>query len=40
MYVPKFNEETRTPVLHQLMCERPLASLVTFGRGCLLRICR
>ena len=32
MYIPKFNEETRTPVLHQLMRERPLASLVTFGR--------
>ena len=33
MYIPKFNEETRTPVLHQLMRERPLASLVTFGRS-------
>lgn len=32
MYIPKFNEETRTPVLHQLIRERSLASLVTFGR--------
>jgi transcriptional regulator len=32
MYIPKFNEETRTPVLHQLMRERPLASLITIGR--------
>jgi transcriptional regulator len=32
MYIPKFNEETRTPVLHQLMRERPLASLITYGR--------
>lgn len=32
MYIPKFNEETRTPVLHKLMRERPLASLVTYGR--------
>src|SRR5215469_2361600 len=32
MYIPKFNEETRTPVLYQLMRERPLASLVTYGR--------
>ncbi len=31
MYIPKFNEETRTPVLHQLMRSRPLASLVTLG---------
>jgi len=33
MYIPKFNEETRTPVLHQLMHKRPLASLITFGRS-------
>jgi transcriptional regulator len=33
MYIPKFNEETRVPVLHELMRERPLASLVTFGRA-------
>jgi transcriptional regulator len=33
MYIPKFNEETRTPVLHQLMREHPLASLVTYGRS-------
>jgi transcriptional regulator len=33
MYIPKFNEETRTPVLHALMRERPLASLVTVGRS-------
>jgi len=33
MYIPKFNEETRTPVLHQLMRERPLASLITYGRA-------
>jgi transcriptional regulator len=32
MYIPKFNEETRAPILHQLMRERPLASLITFGR--------
>jgi transcriptional regulator len=33
MYIPKFNEETLTPVLHQLMRSRPLASLVTFGKS-------
>ncbi len=33
MYIPKFNEETRTPVLHQLMRERPLASLITYGKS-------
>ncbi|WP_158750959.1 FMN-binding negative transcriptional regulator [Acidobacterium sp. S8] len=31
MYIPKFNEETRVPVIHQLMRSHPLASLVTFG---------
>ncbi len=33
MYIPRFNEETRTPVLHELMRERPLASLITYGRS-------
>src|ERR1700740_2624594 len=33
MYIPKFNEETHAPVLHQLMRERPLASLITHGRA-------
>lgn len=33
MYIPKFNEETRTPVLHELMRSRPLASLITFGKS-------
>jgi transcriptional regulator len=33
MYIPKFNEETRTPVLHQLIRSQPLASLVTFGKS-------
>jgi len=33
MYIPKFNEETRIPVLHALMRERPLASLITVGRS-------
>jgi transcriptional regulator len=32
MYIPKFNEETRTPVLHQLIRERPLAALITCGK--------
>ena len=31
MYIPKFNEETRVPVIHKLMRSHPLASLVTFG---------
>ncbi|MBS1800632.1 MAG: FMN-binding negative transcriptional regulator [Acidobacteria bacterium] len=31
MYVPKFNEETRIPVLDGLMRLHPLASLVTMG---------
>ena len=31
MYIPKFNEETRTPVLDHLMRSHPLASLVTMG---------
>jgi transcriptional regulator len=31
MYIPKFNEETRIPVLDQLMRSHPLASLVTMG---------
>jgi transcriptional regulator len=31
MYIPKFNEETRVPVLDQLMRSHPLASLVTMG---------
>jgi transcriptional regulator len=31
MYLPRPFEETRTPVLHQLMRAHPLASLVTIG---------
>jgi len=31
MYIPKINEETRIPVLDQLMRSHPLASLVTVG---------
>lgn len=31
MYIPKFNEEKRTPVLHQLIRSHPFASLITFG---------
>ena len=31
MYIPKANEETRTPVLHELIRSQPFASLVTFG---------
>jgi len=31
MYLPNHFEETRTEVLHQLMRERPLATLVTLG---------
>lgn len=33
MYIPKANEETRTPVLHELIRSQPLASLVTFGKS-------
>ena len=33
MYIPKANEETRTPVLHELMRSQPFASLVTFGKS-------
>jgi transcriptional regulator len=31
MYIPKANEETRTPVLHELMRNHAFATLVTFG---------
>lgn len=31
MYLPSYFEETRVEVLHQLMRERPLATLVTLG---------
>lgn len=31
MYIPKFNEETRLPILDQLMRSHPLAALVTMG---------
>ena len=31
MYIPKFNEETRLPILDQLMRTHPLAALVTMG---------
>ena len=31
MYIPRHYEETRVPVLHQLMQAQPFASLVTFG---------
>lgn len=38
MYIPTANEETRVPVIHQLMRAEPLASLVTMSRvGCLRR---
>ena len=33
MYIPKANEETRTPVLHELMRSQSFASLVTFGKA-------
>jgi transcriptional regulator len=33
MYIPKANEETRTPVLHQLIRSQPFASLITFGKS-------
>ena len=33
MYIPKFNEETRTPILHQLIRTHPLASLITYGKS-------
>ena len=33
MYIPKANEETRTPVLHELIRSQPFASLVTFGKS-------
>lgn len=33
MYIPKANEETRLPVLHDLMRSHPLASLVTLNAG-------
>jgi transcriptional regulator len=33
MYVPKHFEETRLDVLHQLMHERPLATVVTLSAG-------
>ncbi|QNI31047.1 FMN-binding negative transcriptional regulator [Alloacidobacterium dinghuense] len=31
MYIPRHHEETRVPVLHQLMQRQPFASLITFG---------
>ncbi|RXH58469.1 FMN-binding negative transcriptional regulator [Granulicella sibirica] len=31
MYIPRANEEKRVPVIHRLMAEHPLASLVTLG---------
>jgi transcriptional regulator len=31
VYIPKANQENRLPVLHALMRDHPLASLVTFG---------
>ena len=31
MYIPRFNEETRIPVLDRLMRSHPLAALVTMG---------
>ncbi len=31
MYIPKANEEKRVPVMHRLMADHPLASLVTGG---------
>jgi transcriptional regulator len=31
MYIPKFNEETRLPILHDLIEAQPLASLITMG---------
>ena len=33
MYIPKANEETRVPILHQLMRSHPLATLVTFWKS-------
>ncbi|HEV2645672.1 MAG TPA: FMN-binding negative transcriptional regulator [Acidobacteriaceae bacterium] len=33
MYIPRAYEETRVPVLHQMIASHPLASLVTLGRG-------
>ena len=31
MYIPKANEETRVPVMHEFMRAQPLASLVSLG---------
>ncbi|WP_158942576.1 FMN-binding negative transcriptional regulator [Granulicella sp. S190] len=31
MYIPRANQETRIPVIHQLMDEQPFASLITMG---------
>jgi transcriptional regulator len=31
MYIPRANQETRIPVIHKLMEERPFASLITMG---------
>jgi transcriptional regulator len=36
MYIPKANEETRIPVLHELIAAAPLASLVTLTSSGLL----
>jgi transcriptional regulator len=36
MYIPKANEETRIPVLHELIASAPLASLVTLTSSGLL----
>jgi transcriptional regulator len=35
MFIPKANEEKRLPVLHQLIRDEPLASLVTMNAGSL-----
>jgi transcriptional regulator len=36
MYIPKANEEKRTPVLHQMIAEHPLAALITLGASGLI----
>ncbi|QHN04960.1 FMN-binding negative transcriptional regulator [Granulicella sp. WH15] len=33
MYIPKANEETRIPVIHELIRAQPLGALVTLGSG-------
>jgi len=36
MYIPRANEETRVPVMHQLIVDQPLGTLVTMGTSGLI----